>query len=131
MPMTTTNATERDLITQTVLDYFEGWYDGDVARMDRALHPGLVKRTPSTDELGEPVLGMVSKDRMLELTAAGEGAQDAGDRRVDVTVVDVHDQIATVVVRTQVYREYLNLVRGTDSGWRIAGALWQLTNDAY
>jgi hypothetical protein len=126
--MTTTNGTEQDLITQTVLDYFEGWYDGDVARMDRALHPGLVKRSPRPDELGEPALGMTSKDRMLELTAAGEGAQDAGDRRIDVTVVDVHDRVATVVVRTQVYREYLHLVRGTNSGWRIAHALWQLTD---
>jgi hypothetical protein len=127
--MTTTNATERDLITQTVLDYFEGWYDGDVTRMDRALHPGLVKQSPRPEELDEPTLGVVSKARMVELTGAGEGAQDAGDRRVDVTVVDVHDRIATVVVRTQVYREYLHLVRGTESGWRIAGALWQLTND--
>jgi ketosteroid isomerase-like protein len=119
-----TTATEQDLITQTVLDYFEGWYDGDVARMDRALHPELVKRTVRTDDVAEPTLGMVSKARMVELTGAGEGAQDAGDRRVDVTVVDVHDRIATVVVRTQVYREYLHLVRGP-SGWQIAGALWQ------
>lgn len=126
--MTTTNATDRDLITQTVLDYFEGWYDGDVARMGRALHPELVKRTVRTDDASEPALGMVSKDRMVELTGAGEGAQDAGDRRIDVTVVDVHDRIATVVVKTQVYREYLHLVRGTDTGWRIAHALWQLTD---
>ncbi|MCU1592209.1 MAG: hypothetical protein JWP11_3465 [Frankiales bacterium] len=124
--MTTTNATDRDLITRTVLDYFEGWYDGDVARMDRALHPELVKRTVRTDDVAEPALGVVSKDRMVELTGAGEGAQDAGDRRIDVTVVDVHDRIATVVVRTQVYREYLHLVRGDDTGWRIAHALWML-----
>ena len=36
--------TETDAITGTVLDYFEGWFDGDVARMERALHPNLVKR---------------------------------------------------------------------------------------
>ena len=28
-------ATDQELITQAVHDYFEGWYDGDVARMDR------------------------------------------------------------------------------------------------
>ncbi len=28
-------ATER-AITQTVLDYFDGWYDADAARMERA-----------------------------------------------------------------------------------------------
>ena len=118
--------TEHELIKQTVLDYFEGWYDGDVARMDRALHPELVKRTPRLEDSAEPALGTVGKDRMVQLTAAGEGAQDAGDRKVDVEVLDVHDRIATVVVRTQVYREYLHLVRGTDTGWRIAHALWSL-----
>jgi hypothetical protein len=29
-------ATDQDLITQTVHDYFEGWYDAAVARMGRA-----------------------------------------------------------------------------------------------
>ena len=27
-------------IVSAVLDYFEGWFDGDAARMERALHPG-------------------------------------------------------------------------------------------
>ena len=35
---------DHELITRTVWGYFEGWYDADVARMDRALHPDLVKR---------------------------------------------------------------------------------------
>jgi len=26
-------------ITKTALDYIEGWYAGDAARMERALHP--------------------------------------------------------------------------------------------
>ena len=39
-------ATDRELINQAICDYFEGWFDGDAARMDRALHPDLVKRSP-------------------------------------------------------------------------------------
>ena len=31
-------------IVEAVLDYFEGWFDGDAAAMERALHPGLAKR---------------------------------------------------------------------------------------
>ena len=30
---------EEAAIVCVVLDYFEGWYDGDVERMRRALHP--------------------------------------------------------------------------------------------
>jgi ketosteroid isomerase-like protein len=113
-------ATERDTIVQTVLDYFEGWFDGDTARMERALHPDLVKRRS-----GE-ALGITTKERMVELTAKGEGREDAGDRRIDVEVEDVHRTIASVTVRTAVYHEYLQLVR-TDEGWKIANALWEPT----
>ena len=32
-------------IEACVRDYFEGWFDGDAARMERALHPELAKRS--------------------------------------------------------------------------------------
>ncbi len=109
--------TEREAVTRTALDYFEGWFDGDVERMNRALHAELVKRRAGDE------LGMLSKQRMLELTAAGAGAEDGADRRLEVEVVEVHGDIASVVVRSAVYREYLHLVR-TGDGWKIANALW-------
>ena len=49
MTKTSDVSTERELITQAVLDYFEGWFDGDVARMERALHPDLAKRGAGQD----------------------------------------------------------------------------------
>jgi hypothetical protein len=109
--------TDREQITGAVLDYFEGWFDGDVDRMDRALHPDLVKRWAG---------GTTSKARMLELTAQGEGAKDGEDRRLDIAIEDVHEDIASVTVRSAVYREYLHLVR-TPEGWRIANALWRFS----
>jgi hypothetical protein len=30
---------DRDAIVRVALDYFEGWFDGDAARMERTLHP--------------------------------------------------------------------------------------------
>ena len=115
-----TTVTEQELITQTVLDYFEGWFDGDAVRMERALHRDLVKR-----QAGEE-LGMTTKQRMIELTEAGEGKGDAADRRIDVVVEDVYEDIATVTVRSAPYHEYLHLVRTRD-GWKIANALWRAT----
>ena len=111
---------EREAVVRTALDYFEGWFDGDVERMDRALHPDLVKRRSGEE------LGITTKERMLELTAAGEGAEDGSDRRLDVEVVEVYGDIAAAIVRSAVYREYLHLVR-TSEGWKIANALWQFT----
>jgi ketosteroid isomerase-like protein len=110
--------TEQELITRTVLDYFEGWFDGDTARMERAVHPDLVKRFPGAS------LGITTAARMVELTEQGEGKADAHDRQVDVEIADVYDDIASVVVHTTAYHEYLHLVR-TPEGWKIANALWR------
>jgi hypothetical protein len=113
---------EADAITLVLHDYFEGWFDGDVERVDRALHRDLVKRSPTVAEPGR--LGMTSKRRMLELTEAGEGRADGADRRLDVVVADVHGDIASAVVHSASYREYVHLVR-TDGRWQVASSLWQ------
>ena len=110
--------TEHDQLRQTALDYFEGWFDGDVTRMHRALHPDLVKRR------GGETLGVTTKERMLELTREGAGREDAADRWLDVVVEDVAGEIASVRVRSAVSYEYLQLVR-TSLGWKIANALWK------
>jgi Putative lumazine-binding len=101
----------------TVLDYFEGWFNGDQTRMDRALHPQLAKRGPDLDT--------ATKAHMVEATAAGVGRSrdPGGDRQIAVEVPEVYGSIATAVVRSPVYREYLHLVR-TDDGWKIVNALW-------
>ena len=92
--------------------------------MDRALHPDLVKRGFGAH--ASAALGITTNERMLELTAAGEGAPDGVDRRLDVAIEDVHEDIASVTVRSAVYHEYLHLVR-TPGGWKIANALWRPT----
>jgi ketosteroid isomerase-like protein len=112
---------DRGAVEQTARDYFEGWFNGDVERMDRALHPDLVKRWPGED--GAAALPVTTKARMLELTAQHAGAEDIGDGRLEITVTDLHGDIASAIVRGGIYHEYLQLVR-TGDGWRIANALW-------
>ena len=116
---------DTEAIVAAALDYFEGWYDADAARVDRALHPQLVKRSVSQVDGESPSL--TPKERMLELTRAGAGAEDKTDDPIEVSVMDVHHDIASVVVRSSRYREYLHLVH-TTNGWQIAGTLWQLTD---
>lgn len=108
--------TDRDLITRCALDYFEGWFDGDPERMDSALHAELVKRD------GDDELDAMTKADMVEATRRGQGRRDDG-RDVEVEVVDIHGPIASAVVRSVPYREYLHLVR-TQDGWKIANTLY-------
>jgi hypothetical protein len=110
-------ATDEVLMSRTVRDYFEGWHDAGVARMDRALHPDLVKRSPAED--GEAIL---TKDAMLQACAGGEGTRDAG-RWLTFDISDVRRGIATVAVRSAPYREYLHLIR-TGGGRKMLDALW-------
>jgi hypothetical protein len=115
-----TASSDAAAVVAAALDYFEGWFDGDESRMERALHPNFVKRRAGDQ------LGITTKERMLELTRRGEGKADAADRTLDVEVEEVYGDIASVTVRSAVYREYLHLVR-TSAGWKIANALWRPT----
>jgi len=119
---------EEAAVVAVALDYFEGWFEGDVTRMDRALHPELAKRSLSQVDPDSTELRSLTKERMVELTAAGDGKDESpdGGLRIDVEVVDLYGNIASVVVHSAVYREYLHLVR-TDDGWKIVNALWHFT----
>jgi hypothetical protein len=110
---------DHELIRRAALDYFEGWFDGDAARMDRALHEDLVKRDAEED------LELSTKAWMVEATREGRGVRAAG-REIEVEITDVYRDIANVTVRSTPYREYLHLVR-TDEGWKIASTLYVRT----
>jgi hypothetical protein len=105
-------------------DYIEGWYRGDEGRMDRALHPDLVKRTMVPDQaLGDPLFRVVTKDRMMEMTAAG-GGEDP-DSAFEVTIDDISGDMAAARTVSKEYVDYLQLVK-TPKGWRIANVLFRM-----
>jgi hypothetical protein len=123
----TPDATADDLaaIRATVVDYFEGWFDADPDRMRRALHPALAKRSLGQDEARSQAGSSVTAEQMVAWTAAGAGRRTGrADRSIDIRVAAASGGIATVVVLSDVYVEYLHLV-ATPDGWRIVNALWR------
>jgi hypothetical protein len=120
-------ATERAAIERTVLEYFEGWFGGDPIRMERALHPELVKRSLEKDPSGRETLRTISADLMIDAAARGGGKSESpGDLRIEIEIEDVLGDLANVTVRSAVYTEYLHLARTSD-GWKIVNDLWQRT----
>jgi len=120
---TTQEGDVRQAIVAAALDYYEGWFDCVPERMERALHPDLVKRSLAED--GRNV-ETISAREMVEATAKGIGrTRDPGvDRRgIEIHVDHVHEDIATVTVTSAVYVDYLQLVR-TGDGWKIVNVLW-------
>ncbi|MGA7097553.1 MAG: nuclear transport factor 2 family protein [Acidimicrobiia bacterium] len=107
-------------IETVVRDYIEGWYAGNVERIDRALHTNLVKRTPGGE--GPDSLREVTKTRMIELTADGGG--DAPDPHMEIDIDDVAGDIAAARVVSPEYVDYLHLAK-TSGGWKIANVLFR------
>jgi hypothetical protein len=112
-------------IRSCLLDYFDGWFDGDAVRMDRALHPGLAKHALGQDRARSEALDVDTKDTMVKATREGQGRrQDVPDRAIRIDVLGVSGDIACAVVHSAIYVEYSLLARTSD-GWRITGTLWR------
>jgi hypothetical protein len=112
-------------IRACLLDYFEGWFDGNAERMDRALHPGLAKHSLGQDADRSAILDLTTKDEMVEATRLGRGRQrDLPDRAIGIDITGVSGDIASATVHSAVYVEYALLARTRD-GWRITGTLWR------
>jgi len=116
---------ETEAIKQTALDYIEGWYDGDAARMERALHPDLAKRIVRTQD-GKSRLDHMGALALVQGTRGGFGTKTPqGKRQKDVTVLDVYQNAASVKVVASDWVDYLHLSR-FNGRWVIVNVLWEL-----
>ena len=113
-------STDEELVVQAALDYIEGWFDGDAARMERALHPELAKRS-----LKEGRLETIRAREMVEATERGTGKRPADERAIEITVEHVGEGVANATVLSAPFVDYLQLAR-TDDGWKIVNVLWRL-----
>ena len=114
---------EKTAVENALRDYIEGWYNGDVNRMDRSLHDDLVKRISVADssEIGIK-LRMVPKARMVELTENGGGENP--DAPYEIFVDDVQKDIAAARVLSLEYLDYIHLAK-TNKGWQIVNILFR------
>jgi hypothetical protein len=112
-------------VEDAACDYIEGWFDGDRARMERALHPELAKRSLERDASGAESVRTLTAREMIDMTASGKGQrEDVDDRRIEVEVHDVSEVIASATVRCALYVDLLQLLK-TQDGWRIVNVAWR------
>ena len=113
-------------IRQTALDYIEGWYAGDAARMERALHPELAKRNVQADERGRSHLTQMSAMSLVQKTREGVGAQDTpvDKRKSGVRILDIYEGVAVVRVDAATWVDYMQLARW-NGRWVIVNVLWE------
>ena len=123
-------ATKEDIraVIEVARDYTEGWFTADTARMERALHPELVKRSIWHDLKNDTwkVRHTLTAEMMVGYTRQGGGSklQDF-EKAFEVEVLDVFRHIATVKVSSYPYMDYLHVAK-MDGRWWIVNALYAL-----
>ena len=123
---TAQSAADSAAIRATALDYIEGWYTGDAARMERALHPELAKRIVETDSRGRSRLGQQSAMTLVTNTRRGGGADIPADQRKrDVRILDVYGNAASVRVQAATWVDYMHVAK-SNGRWVIVNVLWEL-----
>jgi hypothetical protein len=117
---------DAEQIKQTALDYIEGFYEGDAARMERALHPELAKRIVNTDERGRSVFNHMGAMRLVQLTRVSSGKNIPKEKQQkDVTVLDIFGNAASVKIIAADWIDYLHVAKWNGK-WVIINVLWEM-----
>ena len=123
---TTVADADKAAITQTALDYIEGWYTGDAERMERALHPDLAKRIVRNNDKGQSMLQQMSAMGLVQGVKRGGGKDTPKDKQQkDVTILDVYENAASVKVVASDWIDYLHIAK-FNGRWVIVNVLWEL-----
>ena len=125
VPARAQTAADSAAIRSAALDYVEGWYAGDGARMERALHPELAKRNVYADPQGRSRLIQMSALTLVNQTRSGGGTEiAAADRKRDVAILDIYGNAASVRARMATWIDYMHLAKW-NGRWVIVNVLWE------
>lgn len=126
-PASAQTAADSNAIRATALDYVEGWYTADAARMERALHPELAKRIVNLNpQNGRYSLGQQGAMTLVGYTRAGGGKDTPPERmQKDVVILDVFRNAASVRATMSDWIDYMHMAKW-NGRWVIVNVLWEL-----
>jgi hypothetical protein len=120
-----TAAGDREAVRQAALDYVEGIYNVEPARIERSVHQNLVKRGFYKEAAGGPYVESPMTYEQLVRLAANWNKEKKRDLSIkDVAVLDVLDQTAVAKVTAAWGIDYM-LLGKYDGRWKIVEILWQ------
>ena len=116
------------LVKEAILDYVEGVYTLDTARIYRSVHPTLVKRGSwyDTKKAAYVPLQDMSFQQLVSLTKNWnkDGKRADGKSIREIEVYDVQDKTATAKLTAVWGTDYFHLAK-LDGKWYIMNVLWQ------
>lgn len=117
---------EREAVRQAVLDYVEGIYEVNPARIERSVHPELVKRGFFVKR-GETAYSydVMTFQQLVELAANyNKSGRVPKNAPKEVVVFDVSDQTASAKLTAVWGIDYIHLAK-YDGKWKFVNVLWQ------
>ena len=118
---------DKEAVRQAVLDYVEGIYNVEPARIERSVSPNLAKLgfyRPPTETAYRPGRSMA----FLQLVEIAKNYNKEGklrkDARKQIEIYDVLDQTATVKLTAEWGIDYMHLGK-FEGKWMIVNVLWQ------
>lgn len=118
---------DRDAVRLAVLDYVEGFYQGDTTRLVRSVWPEVRKYGYWKAKTDGPYAGEAMPYR--EFMTYANGVKSGGNRTPagaikDIVIYDVQDQTASAKLTAWWGTDYLLLAR-EQGKWMIVQVLWQ------
>jgi hypothetical protein len=120
-------ASDREAVRRAVLDYVEGFYEGDTARLVRSVRPevykyGFARHRDSTSYRGMQMTWRGFHDYANGVKASNKPTPAAAPK--EITIFEVQDQTASAKLTAWWGTDYLLLAR-YDGRWMISSVLWQ------
>lgn len=119
---TTSSTDDSDAIRATVINYSEGYFTGDAARMEQTLHPHYLKHIIHGDI---PMRERTATQMMKEVRATGVPNMPAAHKTEQVTVLDVAGVIASAKLVTPEWIDYMTLEK-VDGQWKILSVVQRI-----
>jgi hypothetical protein len=121
----TQSAQDKEAVRQAGLDYVEGVYNVQPERIERSVHPTLVKRGFYKKDAATPYAELhMTYDQLVNLarTWNKDGKRDTTIKNVQI--LDLADKTAVVKITAQWGIDYM-LLGKFDNGWKITQIIWQ------
>lgn len=118
---------DREAVRQAVLDYVEGVYNAEPARIERSVHPkltklGFMRRQADGNYRSAPMTFEQLKE--VAATYNKDGKTVPANAPKEITVFDVLDQTATAKLVAYWGIDYFHLAK-FDGKWMIVNVIWQ------
>lgn len=126
-PLSAQSAADQDGVKRAVLDYVEGFYEGDTVKLVRSIRPEVVKYGFFIPKGKAAYEGEAMP--WAEFLSYANGIKKSGKRAAatapkDIKILDVADQTASAKLTAWWGIDYLHLAK-FDGKWMITQVLWQ------